>query len=111
MDNGKKDRRLVILRAPVIDDGLQRRPGDPEPFLKAWAEAKAVSDGERLAGGAATSSLAYRFRINWSRQGERIDTRDLVQFEGRVFGISGVKALGRQDDIEITAVTRGEKPR
>lgn len=101
---GDLDRRIHFLRAPMLDDGLQVRPGDYAAYgSPVWASVKPVSDAERFRADSVFQDMSLRFRIRWSRFSSGITGRDRLVFEGITFGIAGIKEIGRREGLEITA--------
>ena len=98
------DRRVQFLRAPMVDDGYQTRPGD---FARhgnpVWASVKPVSDGERFRADSVFDDLTVRMQIRWSAFSSGITTHDRVVFDGDTYGIAGIKEIGRRVGLEITA--------
>lgn len=106
MKTGKLDRRLQILRAELIDDGHQERRGDYVAYgSPIWASLRDVSDSERFAGDTVHARLTTRFQVRSSSFSRGIEPTDRLECEGRIYGIVGVKQIGRKDGLEITAAT------
>jgi SPP1 family predicted phage head-tail adaptor len=108
---GDLNRRITILRSRREFDGLQHRAGAPEEFVTRWASATPVRDGERFAGGETQASLTMRFVVRYDAQTATIDPTDLVEYDGRTFGIAGVKEVGFREGVEISATARTEQRR
>lgn len=104
MQAGKLDRRIQFLRAELVDDGYQTNLGDyVNHGNPVWASKQEIRDGERWNAGGIGLDVVFRFTVRWSPFTEGITPEDRVQFEGDVFGIVGVKELGRKDWLEVTA--------
>lgn len=103
MNAGKLDRLVQFLRAEAIDDGYQTAPG---PYTahgsKVWASKRDVSDGERFAAGTITAGMMTRFQFRWSGFTASIRETDRLECEGSVYGIVGIKEIGRRVGLEMT---------
>lgn len=109
MDAGKLDRHVTFLRAQMIDDGLQTRPGPFAPIGEAvWASKTPVSDGERFRADTVMQDMTDRFVVRWSSFTTSIRGSDRLECEGVIYGIGGRKEIGRRDFIEITATSVAE---
>ncbi|MDB6177933.1 head-tail adaptor protein [Paracoccus sp. Z330] len=97
------DRRIQFLRAQMIDDGFQSRPGDYTPFgSRLWAAKSEISDGEKFSAGTIVPNLQSRFTVRWSRLSASIEHTDRIEAEGRVYAIVGIKEVGRRAAREFT---------
>jgi len=109
MGAAKYDRLIDLMRATTAEDAA----GQPiETFVllkRVPANARAISDGERLQGGGIMSSVNMRFQIRWSTDISDLDTRDRVHYDDRIYDIAGVKEIGRRKELEITAAARSER--
>lgn len=107
MRAGTLDRRIQILRAHPIDDGLATRPG---PFVAlgqpVWASREDIRDGEKAAVGTVYGEVSCRFQIRSSTFSRMITTKDRLIERGQQFEIIGLKEIGRLDRLEITATAR-----
>lgn len=97
------DRRLDVLRAPLIDDGFAQVTGTPVQIGTVWAAKRDVSDAERFKDGRTEAMLTTRFQVRWSPFAASILPSDTLRCEGRSYGIVGLKELGRREGFEITA--------
>lgn len=107
MDAGALDRRLEILRAPLIDDGFSSGPGVQVVIGTVWAAKRDVSDGERFRNGATEAGITTRFQVRWSDFAAAILPSDTLRCEGRTYGVAGIKEIGRREGLEITARADG----
>jgi len=100
---GKLDRRVQFLRAGIVDDGLQSRPGPHLPHgAPVWASRHQISDGERFRSDGAFRDAVARFAVRWSQLSAGITETDRLICEGVTYAISGIKEIGRREGIEIT---------
>lgn len=101
---GNLDRIIQFLRADMVDDGYQSRPGAYVPHgEKVWAALRYVSDRERYAAGTVGVDAVARVTVRYSSFTAGITHSDRLLCEGRVFGVVGIKETGRRQWIEITA--------
>lgn len=97
------DRRITIVRAvEQLDEVGKPLSTGEETFLVAWAKYVPISDGEKLTH-KHQADLSARFTIRWSKAGAGAKSSDRLIFEGRRFGIFGIKEIGRRQYLEITA--------
>lgn len=104
MKAGALDRRVQFLRATLVDDGYQTRPG---PYMRhgkpVWASRRFVRDAERYAASTVGVDAVARFTVRWSPFTADIQRTDRLTCEGQTYAITGLKELGRHVGIEITA--------
>lgn len=108
MRAGDLDRRVTIRR--IVDRTEDAHGGEVEVWADlaiVSAEVRPISDGERWRTGEAQVAAVstHRFCIRW---GLGVGPLDRLQYEGRVYEITGVKEIGRRVGQEITAVARAE---
>jgi SPP1 family predicted phage head-tail adaptor len=104
------DRKISILRATTAPNDLNELVKTWAEFIEVWAGQRDVSDGERIRAAEIQAEITTRFHIRWSADAATIDGKDRIATDdGRVFDIFSVKALGRQQIIEITATARAEQ--
>ncbi|WP_276946669.1 head-tail adaptor protein [Haematobacter massiliensis] len=103
------DRRVQLLRAVPIDDGLQARPGDHVPVGRPfYADRRDVSDGERAAAGTLSAEVVSRFTVRANPFTRAIVPADRLRADGRDWEITGVKEAARRGFLEITATARAD---
>lgn len=110
MQAGKLDRRIVIQRSTTSADAFNEPVETFATLATVWAEAKPISDGERMKAGQTLADKMIRFTIRYSSTVADVDPRDRIVFDGRTFDISGIKEVGRRVGLEITATARAESP-
>ena len=107
IDAGELDRRVTILHAPAVDDGLSTVDGAFVPIGKRWAKMTPVSDGEQIRAAQVGQSLTARFLMRRDSLTAQIDGTYRLTCEDRTYEVTGAKeARGRAVGIEITAVAR-----
>ena len=108
LDAGRLDRRVTIQRITSrTQDAYGGEVAVWSDLATVWAEVRPISDGERWRTGEAqiAAVATHRFCIRW---GLGVGPLDRLQYEGRVYEITGVKEIGRRVGQEITAVARAE---
>jgi len=110
MSASKLDRRIVIERAEMIDDGYGNVTGEFVPIGTLWAHRSDIKDGEKVLSGSVTSDLQTRFTVRSSEFSRAITAADRIGHAGLEFNITGIKesADGRLQFLELTATARNE---
>lgn len=108
MLSGKMDRR-ISLEKPILgkDSRGQARYTYGTP-ITLWAQIKPVSDGEKYGSGDVKAYATHRFWIRYHIAVADLDPRWKLTYDGVVYDISGVKEIGRQEALEISAIRRAE---
>lgn len=102
----KLDRRIQVLRAELIDDGYQTRPGPFEPLgTPIPGSRRDVADAERFAAGTIMATLTSRFIVRHTTFSAQIKPSDRLSVDGSEWGIVGIKQIPhpRRFWLEITA--------
>ena len=102
------DRRISILRAPIVDDGFQEREAGFVPIGTIWASKADVSDAERQRSAAVGAEITSRFQVRSNSFTRSITPKDRLLAGGRDYDILGIKEIGRLDGLEISAVARAD---
>ena len=110
MDAGRLDRRIVLKRASSTLNGFNEPVYSWATLATVWAQMVPVNDGERMRAGETLADMQARFIIRWSAKAATVDPRDRLTFNEREYDINGVKLIGRNEYIEITATARAETP-
>ena len=105
---GKLDRRIQFRRYTESDDGFQ--------MVKTWADhgtpvsahKQDISDGERMRADAVSATLTARFEVRSSIFSRALTAKDALTYNGVTFAIYGIKELGRNNRLEITAGSEGD---
>lgn len=100
---GKLDRTIQFRRYTLTDDGFAQ--------VEAWADHGApvraskldISDGERMAAGEVSAALTARFHVRSSAFTRALTPKDAIAYNGETFDIFGIKEIGRNNRLEITA--------
>ncbi|HWJ88516.1 MAG TPA: phage head closure protein [Pelagibacterium sp.] len=108
IDAGSLDRRIALERYGVTRDEWNNPIEGWAELAKVWAEKRDVSDTERLRGAEVGSTLTTRFVIRWNKKVTDLNTKDRLTCDGLIYGVVGVKELGRREYIEITAAARSD---
>lgn len=97
------DRRVQIHRSTPSDDGLSSTDvwaAHGEPL---WASKTDVSDGERARAGGVSANLTSRYVVYSTEFTRKLSPKDRIEFDGEPFEIFGIKTVGRDRLLEITA--------
>ena len=100
---GKLNRRIQLRRATLVDDGFQNVEQFVDHGDLIWASKTDVSDGERIHAGAVSASLTARFVVRSSAFTRDLTAKDALTYNGVTYAIFGIKEIGRNDRLEITA--------
>lgn len=109
MQAGKLDRRVALRRASTTTDATGGEVAAWETFATVWASKKDVGDAERVRGQEFGASITSRFQIRYSSAVAGVDETCELVCEGRTYGITAVKEIGRREGLEITAAARSER--
>jgi SPP1 family predicted phage head-tail adaptor len=109
MNAGDLDRRISIERATVARDAFNNPvPSTWLPVATVWAAKMEIRDAERIAAQEVGAEVTTRFQIRWSSTVADVNPKDRLIFDGRTYGISAVKEIGRREGLEITANARAD---
>lgn len=107
IDAGDLDRRIVLQRATTAEDAFGGLTNTWADLATVWAKRTPVLDGERLRADQQGAVLTDRWLVRWSAEVADLGTLDqLVDDDGRLHGIVGVKPYGRRVGLEITTSLR-----
>ncbi|MFT6772466.1 MAG: SPP1 family predicted phage head-tail adaptor [Paracoccaceae bacterium] len=109
MEAGRLDRRVTLRRATAAPDAFNEPVQTWADLATVWAEARPISDRERIAAAQIAATVTHRFTIRWADGLADLSPRDRLIFEAREFDISAVKEIGRRDGLEITASARADQ--
>jgi SPP1 family predicted phage head-tail adaptor len=107
MDAGQFDRRIVLQRAPTVDDGLATVLGDWVTLATVWAKYIPISGAEMLAAGESASFNRVRFKIRNDSLWSDLNATDRLLFDDIAYNIEAVRSEGRGFFL-IDAVARGD---
>lgn len=111
LDPGLLDRRVRILRAGQIDDGMATIPGPHAEIGKRWAQRTDVSDGERVRAAQQGMVISTRFLMHSDTLTRSIGGADRLECEGTTYEVVGAKEWGgRGIGVEISATTEFKPP-
>ena len=102
------DRRVTLMRAAPVDDGLGTVDGEFQPLTERWAGKTDISDGERIRAAQNGQAVTARFLLRWDSVTATLSDKDrIVDRDARVYEVVNVKEVrGRRVGIEVTAVAR-----
>jgi head-tail adaptor len=103
MGAGKLDRRIQFQRYTMTDDGFSK--------VEAWvnhgnlisASKQDTSDGERMRASEVSAFLNARFVVRSSPFSRGLTPKDRLTHGATTFAIFGIKEIGRNKYLEITA--------
>ncbi len=108
---GDLDKRIAIMRAGKVDNGMATVDGEHTEIGRRWAKKTDVSDGEKMQAGENASLLTSRFLVLSDSLTRTITGEDRIAYKGRTYFVTGVKEAGeREDAIEITTSTAVRPP-
>lgn len=100
---GKLDRRIQFQRYTVDDDGFSEVKIWADHGSEIWASKVDLKDWEKLRGDGASAELTSRFRVRSSSFTRGLTAKDALKYRGVTYEIFGIKELGRNEYLEITA--------
>lgn len=106
MGAGKYDRFITIQRANSTHNDYNEPELTWTTLERVPARAMPISDGERARAGEDFASNTMRFQIRYSSNVANVNPKDRLLYEGKTFEITGVKELGRREELELTAASR-----
>ncbi len=103
---GELDRRVRILRAGTIDDGMSTVTGPHAEIGKRWAKKTDVSDAERVRAAQAGMTVTTRFLMRSDALTRSIGGSDRLECQATTYEVIGTKEWGgRNVGVEITATS------
>ena len=105
MKAGKLDRRITIQRqGAATDNGIELVPGELEAFATRWASWKPANGREIFENLGREAKAGGTFWLRYDQKTRGILPTDIVEYDGRAWGIVGVQEIGRRDGIELIVV-------
>ena len=104
MKAGLLDRRLTLQRAAVLVNDYGEEIPTWLDVATVWASKEDVRDAERVAAAQVGATISTRFQIRWTADLALIGPADQAVCEGRVYGITAVKEIGRREGLELSCV-------
>jgi SPP1 family predicted phage head-tail adaptor len=108
MANLTLDRRITILQRASGVNAFNEPVDTWNTLTTVWSSVVPVLDGERLRAGETLAQKSNRFTIRHTSVVDGLNPRDRVVYDGKTFDINGIKELGRNQFLEITATARAE---
>ena len=105
---GKLDRRIAVYKPTSTLDAYNEAIEAFALYATVWAERWDVSAAEAMRAREVGAEIGCRFTVRWSSLMDAVDPTYRIQQDGRVYNITGVRALGRRDFLEIDAVARAQ---
>ncbi|KPU83702.1 hypothetical protein JI58_07955 [Marinosulfonomonas sp. PRT-SC04] len=103
MGTGKLDHRIQFRRFTWFDDGFGKIEKFVDHGSPVWASKEDVSDGERVRAGAVSATLTAQFVVRSSTFTRDLTAKDTLVYSGVIYAIFGIKKIGRNQRLEITA--------
>jgi len=100
---GKLDRRIQFRRYSESDDGFQTVKTWADHGTPVFANKQDISDGERMRADAVSATLTARFEVRSSIFSRALTAKDALNYGGVTYAIYGIKEIGRNNRLEITA--------
>jgi SPP1 family predicted phage head-tail adaptor len=105
---GELDRRITIQRATVTRNEFNEPIESWGDLTTVWAKRRDASAAESYRAQEVGAEITTRFTIRWSMTAATVNPSDRVSFEGRLYNITAVRDVGRNQWREIDAVARAE---
>lgn len=106
MQGGELDVRISIMRATTAADSFNELIQTWTTLATVWAKAMPASDGEMWRAGRTLADSTMRFTLRSSTMSRSITPSDRIVYENKTYDIEGVKEIGRNAYLEITATAK-----
>lgn len=106
---GDLDRRIVIRRETTTPSAYNEPVATWSDLVTLWAKRQDASTGEATRAQEIGAQVTTWFWIRYSDLARSITPKDRVAFEGREYNITGVRAIERNQWLEIAAVARDDR--
>lgn len=103
MRAGSLDRRIQFQRFSMVDDGTSSVKTWADHGNPVWASKADLKDWELLRAEGVSASLTARFKVRSTEFTRGLTAKDAVNYRGISYEIFGIKELGRNTILEITA--------
>lgn len=101
--------RAILLRAALIDDGLQRKPGPRQAWgAPLWVAVLPAAAGEDLAAGRIVAFAQARILLRDNAQAQAVRASDWLRLQGRDYAITAIGPADRPGFLEISAHWRAD---
>ena len=106
---GELDRRITIQRATVTLNEFNEPIETWGDLTTVWAKRRDASATESYRAQEVGAQISTRFTIRWSTTVEGVTPTDRVSFDDRLYNITAVRDIGRNQWREIDAVARADE--
>jgi SPP1 family predicted phage head-tail adaptor len=106
---GELDRRITIQRATVTLNEFNEPIETWGDLTTVWAKRRDASATESYRAQEVGAEITARFTIRWSTTAASVTPRDRLNFDGRLYNITAVRDVGRNQWREIDAVARADE--
>jgi len=107
--SGDLDRRITIQRATVTVNEFNEPIETWGDLTTVWARRRDASAAESYRAQEVGAEITARFTIRWSWTVKSVNPRDRLSFEGRLYNITAVRDIGRNQWREIDAAARADE--
>lgn len=106
---GGLDRRITIQRATVTYNEFNDPIETWGDLTTVWAKRRDASATESYRAQEVGAQITTRFTIRWSTTVESVTPTDRISFDGRLYNITAVRDVGRNQWREVDAVARADE--
>lgn len=106
---GDLDRLIVIQRATTTLNQFHDPIESWSDLTAVWAKRIDASAAERYRAQEVGAEITTRFTIRWSSVTQSVNPADRLSFDGRLYNITAVRDVGRNQWREIDAVARADQ--
>jgi SPP1 family predicted phage head-tail adaptor len=106
---GVLDRRITIQRATVTLNEFNDPIETWSDLTTVWAKRRDASATESYRAQEVGAQISARFTIRWSTTAASVTPTDRLSFDGRLYNITAVRDVGRNQWREIDAVARADE--
>lgn len=107
---GNLDRRITIQGKTITQDDFGAEVETWGDVATVWAQEVELRGMERYSMRQIVGHALRTFRIRWSPTVAVITTEHRIEYAGRLFDITDVREVGRQEGIEIDCYAPSEEP-
>jgi len=106
LTSGAMDRLVQFRRAALADDGIAQVETFANHGSPVWAHRRDVSDGEKTRSGQSQAAIMARFTVHSGDLTRGVTPKDRLVCDAMTWEIVGIKEIGRDYRLEITATAR-----
>lgn len=106
---GDLDRRMTIQRATTTLNEFNEPIETWGDLATVWAKRRDASATESYRAQEVGAQITARFTIRWSSVVASVNPRDRLSYDGRLYNITAMRDIGRNQWREIDAVARADE--